>query len=472
MDPTPPRLSVRAARSALVVVTVVGALGRVAGLDAESLWHDELWTYDLATRPFAEIVANRARDGHPPLYFLLARAWVLLFGATPVSLRALSVVPGTLVIPLLYAVAARWRGEVAGLAVAVLAAASSLLVHYAQEARDYAFLFLFATASFAALDRAVERPSRGRLVAWTVLLALTLWSSVFGLVVAATQALWSAGVGLAAARSRPRPTLRGAWPFVVAFATALATFVPWIVVLARRAQDPTQALWVEPPAWGVLPDAFAAFAGTRRGLALMLPLVLLGAWRETRGAGADRRRGALLLAWLLGPVVLPFLLSYVALPVFVQRGTIVGCGAFVLLAALGLEALATRRRLFVAGACALGVALALGVHRHVDRVHREDWRGVAEHLSTHARPGDLVVVADPLEEMGVALYAPGLPVRFAHSRSLGDVPDPWAGSGRVWVARSHHARRMQEVLDRARAAGWRPADSVAVRRISLQRWER
>ncbi|HEY6099131.1 MAG TPA: glycosyltransferase family 39 protein, partial [Anaeromyxobacter sp.] len=440
----------------LVGITVAAAAWRLASLDLESLWYDEAISLDLARRPFAEILENRALDGHPPAYFFLLRAWTLLFGDSPTALRALSVIPGTLVVPLLYLVAARWRGAAAGLVVAALAAGSRFLAHYSQEARDYAFLFLFATAAFLALDRARERPTGGRLAAWSALLAATLWSSVYGLAVLGTQALWLAGVGLAARarRGADRPPWRAALPWLAALLAAVALFSPWLLVLARRAETAAHDLWVPLPTPAALGGAFVAFAGSRRGLALFAPAVLLGLWRELAAPGADRRRGWLLVAWLVGPVLLPWLASYVALPVFVQRGTIVGVGAFLLLAALGLDALRPRRALCAVAAGLVVYALAFGAVRQVDRRDKEDWRGLAALVAERAEPKDVLLLWNRYEMVAYRAYAARDDLVLATHADAAEGRAPWGEHRVVFVVESPHQRRGDEARAALAAAGF------------------
>jgi mannosyltransferase len=474
MVPVPRSPDDSRARLALLVITVIGAAWRIVGLDAESFWHDEVITYDLLTMPWGEAMSDLVEDGHTPLYPLLLRGWASLFGTSPAALRGLSALLGTLAIPLLYAIAARWRGPVAGLAAALLAAFSGLLVHYSQEARDYAVFFLVATASFAALDRASREPTPARLTVWSLTLALSLWSSVFGLAVLVTQVLWLAGIAACALAERnpPRPTWRAAVPWVVALAAALLAFTPWLVVLARRADVVANEFWVPRPGWESIEGTLTSFAWTRRGLALLLPLVLVGVWRETMAQGADRRRGTLLLAWFLGPLLIPFLFSHLAFPVFVPRGAIVAAGALFLLAALGLEALRPRRAWFLAGAAAVVLALAFGVHRQLQRVEREDWRAVARHLSAMARAEDLVLVADPRQVLAIRIYAPEAPYAVLHGQGPDLAGGPPQGHDRVWVVRSEHGRHLRDLIEGWSASGWSARDRATFPRLVVERWER
>ena len=123
---------------------------RLYHLDAQPIWWDEAISIHLATSPLADLLADRAAHVHPPLYFLLLKAWVTLAGSTAFSVRFLSVWFNTLLVPVVYAFGRRWLGRCTGAWAALLVAISPLYVVYAQEVRAYALLPL---VYLALLDR-------------------------------------------------------------------------------------------------------------------------------------------------------------------------------------------------------------------------------------------------------------------------------------------------------------------------------
>ncbi|MGH9387663.1 MAG: glycosyltransferase family 39 protein, partial [Vicinamibacterales bacterium] len=88
-----------------------------------------------------------AQHAAVPIY--LIRASALVFGESDVGLRAFSIIAGLATIALLYAVATRWWGPIAGLTVAVLMAMERYHVEVSARAFDLPFALLFAaTATF------------------------------------------------------------------------------------------------------------------------------------------------------------------------------------------------------------------------------------------------------------------------------------------------------------------------------------
>src|SRR6266699_1987242 len=79
---------------ALIGICLAGVLIRGYRLSARSFWFDEAFSWRLIEFPLWDMVVRTARDNHPPLYFLVLKAWAAIFGASPGALRSLSVVLG------------------------------------------------------------------------------------------------------------------------------------------------------------------------------------------------------------------------------------------------------------------------------------------------------------------------------------------------------------------------------------------
>jgi hypothetical protein len=79
-------------------------------------------------------------ETNPPFYYVLLKAWCLLFGSGETSVRLLSVLVSTLAVLALYALGARLGGRAVGLISAAAFAVSPLQIHYAYEVRAYALL--------------------------------------------------------------------------------------------------------------------------------------------------------------------------------------------------------------------------------------------------------------------------------------------------------------------------------------------
>ncbi|NBD36405.1 MAG: hypothetical protein GVY30_10480, partial [Chloroflexi bacterium] len=118
-------------------------------LDAQSLWWDEGISLHLATAPWAEIVADRAANIHPPFYFFALKGWITFVGATPFAARYLSALLATLLPAAGGAWMRRRMDRRSGRVTALLLALAPPFFIYGQEVRAYAALPLLALALLA-----------------------------------------------------------------------------------------------------------------------------------------------------------------------------------------------------------------------------------------------------------------------------------------------------------------------------------
>jgi len=175
---------------------------RLYRLDAQSIWIDEGISLHLATSSPGEIIADRAANVHPPLYFLLLKGWVMLVGPAIFPARFFSVIFSLLQVPAIYTVARRRAGQRAGWIAALLTSLSPLSVIYAQEIRTYSILPLIYLALLEVSHNLLyrTRSRSGALWAWWGLLAVLgmhlHYSACFLVVYVAGNALlvlWRAG---------------------------------------------------------------------------------------------------------------------------------------------------------------------------------------------------------------------------------------------------------------------------------------
>lgn len=123
---------------------------RWPGLGTTNLWLDEANSWLLAKYPLPELLANIRASPGSPLYFLLLKLWVQVFGDSERALRALSLVTSLALVPATYALGTHTLSRRAALIGTLLLALSPLHLYYAQEARVYMQLALVATACLTA----------------------------------------------------------------------------------------------------------------------------------------------------------------------------------------------------------------------------------------------------------------------------------------------------------------------------------
>ncbi len=160
---------------------LLALLPRLYQLAAQSLWLDEGSSWELSQAPWGELLGDLLNpQAAYPLYHLILKAWMALFGSSELALRLPSALAGAMVVPLLYLTALELtqlgatpaaRGRWYALTVALLALGAPFAIWYSQEVKVYSLLLLAATLTLLLLLRALRYNRRS---AWVMLLLLSL----------------------------------------------------------------------------------------------------------------------------------------------------------------------------------------------------------------------------------------------------------------------------------------------------------
>ncbi|MBD1912530.1 MULTISPECIES: glycosyltransferase family 39 protein [unclassified Leptolyngbya] len=258
---------------ALVPLMVVAVFLHTYRLDGKLYWHDEVYTsiraagyqrHEIGDEIFrdrllhpSDLLAYQAiKPGsssqdtirslaiedpqHPPLYFLMQRWWMQMFGSSIAASRSLAVLFSLLALPGMYWLSLElFSSPLAAWLTTLLLALSPFDILFAQVARQYSLLTLFTILSSWFLLRALRLPERpfwhwGLYTSTAVgglythpFFGLTLIAH--GLYVLARQVLmpptrFALGSGARKGRSPFRP-------FLLSMAAATLLFSPWLWVI-------------------------------------------------------------------------------------------------------------------------------------------------------------------------------------------------------------------------------------------------
>ncbi|NET03372.1 MAG: hypothetical protein F6K16_01265 [Symploca sp. SIO2B6] len=241
----------------IIIVLVLGVFFRFVNLDQKVYWHDEAYTSlrisgytttevvqqifngqvigisDLQQyqRPnpekgLVDAIKALAIDNaqHPPLYYILLRFWVQLFGNSVAVTRSLSALISLLVFPCVYWLCLElFESPLVGAIAIALIAVSPFHVLYAQEAREYSLWTVTILLSSAALLRALRV---NRLSTWgiyTVALTLSFYTFPFSIFVGMGQGIYV----ILREGFRFNRTVRA---YLVTSLIALLSFLPWLII--------------------------------------------------------------------------------------------------------------------------------------------------------------------------------------------------------------------------------------------------
>ena len=129
-------------------ILLISLILRLVALN-QSLWLDEAINVNSAAGlDFKSLILNYSLgDFHPPLYHVILRSWILLFGNSEIAARLPSVIFGVGTVFATYLVAKRLFDKKTALIAATLLATAPLHIYYSQEARMYMLAAFLATLS-------------------------------------------------------------------------------------------------------------------------------------------------------------------------------------------------------------------------------------------------------------------------------------------------------------------------------------
>ncbi len=313
-----------------------------------SLWRDEAYTKDAITRPVSQIFALLGHeDAVHGAYYVLMHVIAAAAGTSAVALRFPSLCAMVIATAFTAAIGRRAAAlalapgagresrldipALTGLLSGMVFATAPYMTYYAQMARSYAIVTMFATIATYLLIRAYAEGRWRWWSAYAAAVALTGLFNLFGLLILAAHGLT---LLLTDARGQGAPGGQGAqgapggqstpgrWigriplRWLAASAAAVIVLAPLLDV-AHREQK--QIAWVSRPDFAAIEKLVSDFAGSR---ALVLPFALLALAGIAAACLADNWRplnpAAIALPWLVVP---PFLLigaSFIK-PVYVER---------------------------------------------------------------------------------------------------------------------------------------------------------
>jgi uncharacterized membrane protein len=251
-------LAVKSLLFLIVVILALGIFFRVANLDGKVYWTDEVLTSvrisgyrrgEISTQLYNGSVIgiqdlqkyqypNSEKDlfdvvnamgveagAHVPLYFILTRFWLQLFGNSIVVTRGFSVFCSLLTFPFIYLLCLElFNSSLVGMIAIALTAISPFHVLYAQEARPYSLWTLIIVLSSWALLRALRLKNTRSWSIYSVTTALGFYTFLYSCFVSLGQGIYV----FCLERFRWTKTVK---EYLLAISIGCIFFVPWILVI-------------------------------------------------------------------------------------------------------------------------------------------------------------------------------------------------------------------------------------------------
>jgi uncharacterized membrane protein len=407
--------------TALLVLAVLILAGLALRLAVpRGIWLDEAISIHQARLSLHDLFLNLYNgDRQPPLYHLTLWLTIRAFGHGEFAVRLPSLIAGTLVIPVLYELGRELYDRRTGLIAAAFAAASPVLIWYAQEVRMYEFVALFGLLALLTQLRVIRNGTMLNWAAYILATAALLWSHYFGLLLIGVQQL--AFVAVLVHRKRNGQPVK---PLALGFAYSAAVLVMQLVpllVFAHHQYQVTSGAAGSPSGtydllsfyavlanmawalWGYQPDATTVL------LAAMWPLFLLGSLVLLGRSGS--RQTMSLAAAAIALVVLLIVVSAFDRSLFELRNFLILVPLVLLLVARLVTGWIRqpRARLLVAGGVVLTLLVGLA-DQQLNKANPRlfDFRGAIQDIKADAGPNSLVLFEPSDMRYVLEYYAPNL----------------------------------------------------------------
>lgn len=396
-------------------------------LSLQSLSNNEFITLGVLDLDYPELIAERMRQNHMPLYFILLKGWTDLTGRSEAMLRLPSAVCAFASILVVWRLGVDWFGRRLGLLTLALCGLNMIQVHMGHNARMYSMLVLAGALALLALGRYLERGGRR----WLTLLAaaglLGITAQLLYLIPLLITAAWLIG-------QRNAHPVRWRWALLWTLFPLLSVtpLIYWWTQVQYKLSSGQE--WNSPLITAALRQSLNIFMGDadvlprfvrylHRASAIVALLIVVSLWwrgfrrglepQPALAAGrppiADHRRylSLWLLLWIIPTVA-------IGLATMRERSNMVGnwryyvtfapVAPLILTSAVQqLRARCSPRHAAAAAACMLFV-IAYGTGASLAEAG-QGVREAAAHLRTHLRPEDAVLVAEKkTRSLGLVYY--------------------------------------------------------------------
>ena len=364
-------------------------------LGDKSFWFDEGFSHALTQMGWSEFWYNLTQyEANAGFYYILLKIWST-FGDGEFFLRSLSVIFALISVVMVYVLGSRMYGKRAGLIAALLITVNAFFISYAQETRAYMLAILMGILSSYFLLRAIEKPDRKWWIAYILCSVLGVYSHLYAVFLLIAQ---FASLVFIPRREIPWKGL------LISGATMILLLLPMALFMLTR--NIGQIGWVSEPEFSRIYETFDRLTGQNGRfllLAYFIPCaaasIFMARMYLKEKLSLQLWRHVYILCWLLVPIVVTFLFSYIK-PVFVPRFFVVYVPPIVILAAIGINLI--KRRWLLLGAISIVVVLAslslqnwyTGVERQGYNV-KDDFRTITSHIVVSAEPGDAIVFFHP-----------------------------------------------------------------------------
>lgn len=220
----------------IAVLTAFALLVRGVIASRGGLWADEGFFLSVVRTPSWESMLSflASHESHPPLFYIVMRAWIGIAGDTDAAARVLPVLISAAVIPVAWAAGASLFSRRAGLVAAVFTAVAPAMSEHGAQIRPYGLLALTVLVSCWSMILSLESERLRYRVVYVIATLAMLYTHHWGWLVAAGQhAAWA--YVMVSRRRRRAGNLPRQW--AATWIVIAIGYAPWVTALLSQATN-------------------------------------------------------------------------------------------------------------------------------------------------------------------------------------------------------------------------------------------
>ncbi len=329
----------------LIGILFLASLLRFFNIDFQSIWLDEIITMKecdpkLSFKESYEIMA--IWENNPVIYYYLVKINSIIFGHTTFVVRMFSAVIGVFSIFLFYLLGKEIDNKKTGLITAFLASINYFFIFYSQEARAYILLTFFTLLTFYNLIKFLKNYNLRNAVLYGLSLTLLINTHFFGLFVLVSN-VFILLIFLFEIDNKNKVQYIKNGAIAGALSLLIWYYLSWEIF---KIASEIKAFWIPQPTPELITGIFREFFGNSEALVFLVTILTIFFFIRLFSIKQEKNLiknnstvfGFVILSlWILITIYVPYVRSYLKIPMITSRYLIVVLPAIIILISLSLS---------------------------------------------------------------------------------------------------------------------------------------
>jgi len=385
----------------LLSVLFLAVLVRLNAIGYNVLWWDELFSWWTTTLNWTGFFNVSFHDVNPPFYYFLLRVWSFLFGQGEMSLRILSLCFSGLTLVYVY-LTARLYDIRTGFYAMLIVAFSAFHINYSIEVRSYSLMAMLGIMSLYHFLKLYNDGKGLDKVIYLVSTVLAIYTHVYGLFILIAQIVFVAD------KYRHDKNTGLAKIVIYPFLASLPLIFHYVYrgFLPLDDLDSRDSWWLESPGVPELLDALELFSSTESFMPLFVLLTLLTIYSFKKKDEEILNQDLTKILWLyiICVILLPWIISYLVIPIFRPRYLIAGVIPLYILTAYGISQIPDVPIQIMILSAILAVSMVSVNQTVYEEDVNEPWPELVEDIEKEYIEGDKIVYSGHWIRFGFDKY--------------------------------------------------------------------